>query len=125
MNVLFLDIAATLVASTLLRALTVIRNRMNKKISLIPVILLVAEFAGGAGAESLDRIVAVVEDEIILRSELDRSLANVVQQFQAAGQPLPSRNVLERQILESLAMIKLKLQNARATGIIISDQEVD
>ncbi|MDJ0656299.1 MAG: peptidylprolyl isomerase [Xanthomonadales bacterium] len=82
-------------------------------------------FKGNAGAESLDRIVAVVEDEIILRSELDRSMANVIKQFQAAGQPLPSRNVLERQILESLAMIKLKLQNARATGIIISDPEVD
>ncbi|MEM9532215.1 MAG: peptidylprolyl isomerase [Pseudomonadota bacterium] len=73
----------------------------------------------------LERIVAVVEDEVILRSELERSVANVVKQFNAQGQPLPPRSTLERQILSQLALIRLKLQNARQTGIRVSDAEVD
>ncbi|MFK7955872.1 MAG: peptidylprolyl isomerase [Lysobacterales bacterium] len=81
--------------------------------------------APAAVAEPLERIVAVVEDEVILRTELERSVTNVVKQFNASGQPLPPRSTLERQILSQLALIKLKLQNARATGVRVSDQEVD
>ncbi len=73
----------------------------------------------------IDSIAAVVEDDVVLRSELDRSIATVLKQFANSGQPLPSRGVLERQILEQLALIKIKLQNAAATGIRINDQEVD
>ncbi|MEM9304514.1 MAG: peptidylprolyl isomerase [Pseudomonadota bacterium] len=84
--------------------------------------------AGAAGAQTtqpVESIVAIVEEDVILRSELDRSMARVLGQFRSQGRQLPPRDVLERQVLDQLIMIRLQLQRADATGIRISDQEVD
>lgn len=75
--------------------------------------------------EPLDRIVAVAEDDVILQSELDRAVANVLTQYKANPQQLPPRDVLERQVLESLIMLRLQLARAKDTGIRVSDAEVD
>jgi len=63
--------------------------------------------AGFAEEQLLDEIVAVVDDDVILRSDLDRTVANIIKQFNARGVQLPPRSVLERQVLE-----RLILQNA-------------
>ena len=75
--------------------------------------------------EPLDRIVAVADDDVILQSELDRAVANVLQQYQKNPQQLPPRDVLERQVLESLVMLRLQIARAKDTGIRISDADVD
>src|ERR1700761_5510678 len=74
-----------------------------------------------ASKESLDRIVAVAEDEVILQSELDRAVANVLAQYRNNPQQLPPRDVLEKQVLDSLIMIRLQVQRAQSTGIRVSD----
>ena len=74
---------------------------------------------------TIDAIVAVVEEDVILRSELDKALSTVLQQFKSVNQPLPSRAVLERQVLERLALVKLELQRADSGNINISDEEVN
>lgn len=75
--------------------------------------------------QPLDRIVAVAEDDVILQSELDRAVANVLAQYKANPQQLPPRDVLERQVLESLIMLRLQVARAKDTGIRISDADVD
>lgn len=75
--------------------------------------------------EELDSIVAIVEDDVILRSELDSSIATIVQQIQAGGGQVPSRGALEKQVMERLVLIELQLQRAEASGIRVSDTEVD
>src|SRR5579884_2322524 len=75
--------------------------------------------------EPLDRIVAVAEDEVILQSELDRAVANVLAQYRNRPQQLPPREVLERQVLESLILLRLQVQRAQSTGIRVSDTDVD
>jgi len=75
--------------------------------------------------EPLDRIVAVAEDDVILQSELDRAVASVLAQYQKNPQQLPPRDVLERQVLESLIMLRLQVARAKDTGIRISDADVD
>jgi peptidyl-prolyl cis-trans isomerase SurA len=75
--------------------------------------------------EPLDRIVAVAEDDVILQSELDRAVANVLAQYRANPQQLPPRDVLERQVLESLIMLRLQIARAKDTGIRVSDTDVD
>jgi peptidyl-prolyl cis-trans isomerase SurA len=75
--------------------------------------------------EPLDRIVAVAEDDVILQSELDRAVANVLAQYRQNPQQLPPRDVLERQVLESLIMLRLQIARAKDTGIRISDADVD
>jgi peptidyl-prolyl cis-trans isomerase SurA len=78
-----------------------------------------------AAQEELDGIVAIVEDGVILRSELDRAVNNIVQQFQARGSQLPPRTELEKQVLERLITTELQLQKADAAGVKVSEAEVD
>ena len=73
----------------------------------------------------IDGIVAIVDEDVILRSELDRAMGRVLQQFAASNRPLPSRDVLEKQVLDQLIMIQLQLARAEETGIRISEEEVD
>jgi peptidyl-prolyl cis-trans isomerase SurA len=75
-------------------------------------------------SDPVDKIVAVVEEDVILQSELDRAVQNVVAQFGSRGD-LPPRDVVERQVLERLILIRLQLQRAESTGIRVSDTELD
>ncbi len=75
--------------------------------------------------QPLDRIAAIVDEDVILQSELDRAVANIVAQY--ANQPgqLPPRNVLERQVMERLVLVKLQVARANGSGIRVSDEEVN
>ena len=78
-----------------------------------------------AGLQPLDRIAAVVDEDVVLRSELDRAVANVTRQYAGRENQLPPRDVLERQVLERLVLMKLQLARAEQTGVRVTDQEVD
>ncbi|MGX5730664.1 peptidylprolyl isomerase [Pseudoxanthomonas beigongshangi] len=75
--------------------------------------------------QPLDRIAAIVDEDVILQSELDRAVANVVNQY--ANQPgqLPPRDVLERQVMERLILMKLQVTRANGSGIQVGDQEIN
>lgn len=75
--------------------------------------------------QSIDEIVAVVDDGVILRSELDTAIQNISAQFEARGDRLPPRSVLEEQVLDRLIINHIQIQRAEQTGIRVSDQEVD
>lgn len=75
--------------------------------------------------QPLDGIVAVVDDGVILQSELDRMVATVTANYKSNPQQLPPHDVLERQVLERLIMDKLQLARAADTGIKASDTEID
>ena len=70
----------------------------------------------------VDAIVAVVNEDVILRSELERAIANITRQF--ANQPgaIPPRDALERQVLERLILMRLQVNRAQESGIRLSDQ---
>ena len=76
-------------------------------------------------SSNVDSIVAVVNEDVILRSELERSIANISAQVaQQQGGQLPPREVLERQVLERLILVRLQVDRAGESGIRISDQEL-
>ena len=77
------------------------------------------------GLQPVDRIAAVVDEDVVLRSELDRAVANVTRQYAGRENQLPPRDVLERQVLERLVLMKLQLARAEQTGVRVTDQEVD
>ena len=102
--------------------------RMNKLSTLL--ILLFVLFAPAATAQlmptqPLDGIVAVLDEDVILRSELDRQVNAIMAQYANNPQQLPPRDELERQVLDRLIMTKLQVARADSTGIKISDAEVD
>ena len=72
----------------------------------------------------IDSIVAVVDEDVILRSELDRAVANISAQYASQPGQLPPRDVLERQVLDRLVLARLQLARARDSGIRVSDGEL-
>lgn len=78
-----------------------------------------------AQAQPVDRIAAVVNDDVILRSELDRAIANIRAQYAGKENLLPPENVLERQVLERLILTRLQIQRATDAGITVSDEELE
>ncbi len=75
--------------------------------------------------QALDRIAAVVDEDIILQSELDRAITNIRGQYAGREAQLPPGDVLQRQVLERLILIRLQSARAASTGMRISDEEVD
>lgn len=81
--------------------------------------------AQALGNERLDRVVAVVDEEVILQSELDRAIANIQQQYAGRSGQLPPDDVLARQVLDRIILIKLQSARARDTGLRVSEPEID
>ncbi len=75
--------------------------------------------------EPIDGIVALIEEDVILRSELDLEVANIVKRIRDRGDAMPPRDMLERQVLENLINQELQVQRALQTGIRISDADID
>jgi peptidyl-prolyl cis-trans isomerase SurA len=73
----------------------------------------------------IDSIVALVDEDVILRSELDIAVAGIVERVRASGEAMPPMHLLERQVLERLIMRELQVQRALQTGIRVSDADVD
>ncbi len=73
----------------------------------------------------IDRIVAVVNDEIITAKELAARVDLAFSQLRQQGTPLPPRVVIEQQLLERLISDRAQLQHARDTGLRIDDAEID
>ena len=75
-----------------------------------------------ANGYELDRIIAVVDDDVVLQSELDRQMAKVRAQLQQQGTPPPPNTVLERQVMERLILQKIQLQLADQMGVVADDE---
>ncbi|HMV00411.1 MAG TPA: peptidylprolyl isomerase [Rhodocyclaceae bacterium] len=73
----------------------------------------------------VDRIVAVVGDEVITMNELRGRLAAVLAQLKKQGTPLPPDDVLEKQMLERLIIDRVQLQVAKENGIRVDDGQLD
>jgi peptidyl-prolyl cis-trans isomerase SurA len=86
---------------------------------------LLAPQDAGSGPQPVDRIVAVVEDDVILQSELNDAVAAIQQQYASQPGQLPPIEVLRRQVLDRLVLMKLQLQRADDQGVRVSDAEVD
>lgn len=74
---------------------------------------------------ALDRIVAVVNDDVIMQSELDDRLRTVKNQLSEQGTPLPPGPILERQVLDRLILTKLQVQEAQHSGIRVDDETLN
>ncbi len=75
-----------------------------------------------AKADLLDRIVAVVEDDVILDRELTLETMNIVKKLEANKVMVPPAFVIRKQVLERLIISKLQRQLAEKSGIRVSDE---
>lgn len=74
--------------------------------------------------ELIDGVAAIVNDGVVLKSQLREQMALIIKRASTANPPLqlPPPNILQDQLLESLIMTELQLQRADRIGIQISDQ---
>ncbi|HEX4972303.1 MAG TPA: peptidylprolyl isomerase [Steroidobacteraceae bacterium] len=75
-----------------------------------------------SSGELLDRIAAVVNDGVVLVSQLDAQTDEVIVRLRAQRTELPPRNVLRKQILERLVMEEIQMQRADRLGIEVSEE---
>ena len=73
----------------------------------------------------VDRIVAVVNDEVITHNELAERTQLVVQQLRRGGGQIPAQDVLQRQLLERMINDLVQIQMAKETGIKIDDETLE
>lgn len=73
----------------------------------------------------LDRIVAVVNNDVITASQLERKVQLALQQLATRNTPTPPRSLLTRQLLERMITEKILLQTAEETNIRIDGQTLD
>ncbi|MDR3478234.1 MAG: peptidylprolyl isomerase [Gammaproteobacteria bacterium] len=76
-------------------------------------------------AQSLDRIVAIVNDIVITQSELDEALKAAKKQLEASNIAIPPANLLHKQVLDQLINRKLQLYVAEQAGMKVTDEQVN
>lgn len=96
------------------------------------VLLFIALFCAGAAAAQtrapvlpVDRIVAVVNNEVITQQELNERVRLALRQMKAQNVPAPPQALLEKQLLERMITERVQLQFARQTGIRVDDVQLD
>ncbi len=104
---------------------------MNVKIKLsecLRPLLLGALFLGTAAhaaVQPLDKVVAIVDNDVIMQSQLDQRVKEVQQTIAKRGQDVPPASVLDQQVLERLIVENLQLQIGERSGIRITDEELN
>jgi peptidyl-prolyl cis-trans isomerase SurA len=88
-------------------------------------LLLLQTTTTSAQLEMLDQVVAIVDDDIILASELQESLETVRATLQARGVEIPEDDVLVRETIDRLILDSIQMQLANRYGVRIPDQQLD
>lgn len=112
---------------TLPRIRMTIRTHVLRGILLSMVACIAAAAEEGRNRDDgllLDRVVAVVNSEVVTRLDLDEQVKVALKQLKRQGTPLPAADVLERQLLERLITVTLLVQSARETGLRVDDTQL-
>jgi peptidyl-prolyl cis-trans isomerase SurA len=75
--------------------------------------------------QKLDRVAAVVNDGIVLESELEEQSFVIADRLQQQGLELPPPGVLRQQVLERLVVQEIQMQRARRAGIRVGDEQLN
>jgi peptidyl-prolyl cis-trans isomerase SurA len=78
-----------------------------------------------ASIEVLDRIAVIVDDGLIMESQIKSGFKEIVSLYKEQNIPLPGSDNLKDQVIESLIIEELQLQMANRAGVRISDSELN
>lgn len=71
---------------------------------------------------ALDRVVAIVNDGVVLQSQLDSQTGLIMGRLRDQGTQLPSADVIRQQVLERLVLQEVQMQRAQRLGVQVSDE---
>ena len=92
---------------------------------LLTMAMMTMSLAVQAERKLLDRVVAIVDDDVILQTQLEARVNTIVGRLSAQGTGLPPRQMLEQRVLEQLIAESVQLQMADKMGTRISDNELN
>jgi len=92
---------------------------------LLVFLAVVAPLTVQAERKLLDQVVAIVQDDVILQSELEARVDTITSRLEAQGTGLPPRQVLQERVLEQLITESIQMQLADRAGMRISDNELN
>ena len=78
-----------------------------------------------AKIELIDRVIAVVDSGVIMESELNQRVQDIIGRLRSEGTELPPKELLEEQVLERLIIEEIQLQIGDSAGVKISDAELN
>lgn len=78
-----------------------------------------------AAPVELDRVSVIVDDEVILQSDIDSAMVSLYQDAQKRNQKLPKASVLEQQVVEKLITDAIQYHQAKQMGVHIDDNKLD
>jgi peptidyl-prolyl cis-trans isomerase SurA len=73
----------------------------------------------------VDGIAAIVDEDVILMSEVQRAVTNIKAQYSKQPEQLPPEDVLRKQVLERLILLRLQVERANSSGVRVSDTELN
>ena len=79
---------------------------------------------GGKG-DLLDRIAVVVNDGVVLQSQIDSQLTSITHRLREQGTPLPAASVLRQQITERMVLQEIQLQRSQKLGLRVTDEALN
>jgi peptidyl-prolyl cis-trans isomerase SurA len=79
----------------------------------------------GVHGELLDRIAAIVNDGLVLKSELDAQMESVTKRLTEQKVELPSQSILRQQVLDRLIVQEIQAQQAKRVGLTVSDEQLN
>ncbi len=97
-------------------------NMLKKNLGLALILLSSILCAPHSPAEVLDKIVAVVDDDVILENELSNEIMAIAQKIQASNSAMPPEFVLKKQVLEKMIIERLQRNLAEKAGISLSEE---
>ena len=102
--------------------------KLFKHLNVLPItalMVLLFSLQASAQIKVLDKIVAIVDDDVVLQSELDQRIDSIVAQLTQSGTQMPPKAILEKQVLDRLISERLQLTMGYDSGVRISDEELN
>lgn len=93
--------------------------------ALLILLAVLAPLCAQAERKLLDQVVAIVDESVILQTELEARISTITSRLSAQGTALPPRQVLEERVLDQLITESIQMQMADRAGMRISDNELN
>lgn len=102
-------------------------SSLTRILSAFGLALTLAIAAGSASAQRvlLDRIIALVDEGVVLQSELEARITEVQENAARANRPLPEFEQFRTEVLDSLVIENLQMQLAERVSIRFNDDEIN
>ena len=93
-------------------------------VSLVPAAPAAAQTSKGQNGQTVDSVVAVVNDDVITERELELRTDLITRRLQQQGAPVPPTDDLRVQVLNQMVLERVQLQRAKEDGIVVDDAQV-